>query len=54
MPRLSELASDFSATSRQLGRVLRLLEDSPQGLVFGVPGAAPGPGEPGFKPGGER
>lgn len=54
MPRLSELASDFSATSRQLGRVLRLLEDSPQGLVFGVPGATPGPGEPGFKPGGER
>jgi phospholipid/cholesterol/gamma-HCH transport system substrate-binding protein len=54
MPRLSELAGDFSATSRQLSRVLRLLEDTPQGLVFGVPGAAPGPGEPGFKPGGER
>lgn len=54
MPRLSELASDFSATSRQLSRVLRLLEESPQGLVFGVPGAAPGPGEPGFRPDGER
>ena len=54
MPRLNELAADFSATSRQLSRVLRLLEDSPQGLVFGVPAAAPGPGEPGFAAGGER
>lgn len=51
MPRLNELAADFSLTSRQLSRVLRLLEDSPQGLVFGVPAAAPGPGEPGFSSG---
>ena len=48
MPRLNELASDFSLTARQLSRVLRMLEDSPQGLVFGVPAAAPGPGEAGF------
>ena len=54
MPRLNELAADFSLTSRQLSRVLRLLEDSPQGLVFGVPAAAPGPGEPGFSSGGGR
>ncbi|MBL8430969.1 MAG: MCE family protein [Dechloromonas sp.] len=54
MPRLNELAADFSLTSRQLSRVLRLLEDSPQGLVFGVPAAAPGPGEPGFTSGGGR
>jgi phospholipid/cholesterol/gamma-HCH transport system substrate-binding protein len=54
MPRLNELATDFSLTSRQLSRVLRLLEDSPQGLVFGVPAAAPGPGEPGFPGGGGR
>lgn len=54
MPRLNELASDFSMTSRQLSRVLRLLEDTPQGLVFGVPAQAPGPGEPGFSAGGER
>jgi len=53
-PRLNELAADFSLTSRQLSRVLRLLEDSPQGLVFGVPAAAPGPGEPGFSSGGGR
>jgi phospholipid/cholesterol/gamma-HCH transport system substrate-binding protein len=54
MPRLNELSADFSATSRQLSRVLRLLEDSPQGLVFGVPAPAPGPGEAGFTAGGER
>ena len=53
MPRINELAADFSMTSRQLTRVLRLLEDSPQGLVFGVPAAAPGPGEPGFDGGGK-
>ena len=54
MPRINELAADFSMTSRQLSRVLRLLEDSPQGLVFGVPAAAPGPGEAGFSAGRER
>jgi len=54
MPRLNELSADFSVTSRQLSRVLRLLEDSPQGLVFGVPAPTPGPGEAGFTAGGER
>jgi phospholipid/cholesterol/gamma-HCH transport system substrate-binding protein len=54
MPRLNELATDFSLTSRQLSRVLRLLEDTPQGLVFGAPAQAPGPGEAGFNPVGEK
>lgn len=48
MPRINELATDFSQTSRQLSRVLRILEDSPQGLVFGAPALPPGPGEAGF------
>ncbi|PKO88097.1 MAG: MCE family protein [Betaproteobacteria bacterium HGW-Betaproteobacteria-12] len=48
MPRLNEMATDFSLTARQLSRVLRILEDSPQGLVFGAPALPPGPGEPGF------
>lgn len=48
MPRLNELAVDFSTTSRQLSRVLRILEDTPQGLVFGSPAMPPGPGEAGF------
>lgn len=48
MPRLNEMATDFSQTSRQLNRVLRMVEDSPQSLVFGAPAMPPGPGEPGF------
>lgn len=48
MPRLNELAADFSTTSRQLSRVLRIIEDTPQGLVFGSPALPPGPGEAGF------
>lgn len=54
MPRLNEMAGDFSTTARQLSRVLRILEDSPQGLVFGAPPVPPGPGEPGFAAGEER
>lgn len=54
MPRLNELAVDFSTTSRQLSRVLRILEDSPQGLVFGVPALPPGPGESGFSAEGSK
>jgi phospholipid/cholesterol/gamma-HCH transport system substrate-binding protein len=54
MPRLNELSSDFSMTSRQLSRVLRILEDTPQGLVFGAPAVQPGPGESGFSAGGTK
>uniref|UniRef100_Q47GR7 Mammalian cell entry related protein n=1 Tax=Dechloromonas aromatica (strain RCB) TaxID=159087 RepID=Q47GR7_DECAR len=54
MPRLNELAVDFSMTSRQLSRVLRILEDTPQGLVFGAPAQSPGPGESGFNPNGGK
>lgn len=48
MPRLNELSADISATSRQLNRVLKMIEDSPQSLVFGAPALPPGPGEAGF------
>mgnify|MGYP000918955573 FL=1 len=47
-PRLNELGSELSANSRQLQRVLQLLEESPQSLVFGSPKHPPGPGEAGF------
>lgn len=50
MPRLNELSADISATSRQLNRVLKMIEDSPQSLVFGAPALPPGPGESGFVP----
>lgn len=48
MPKLHELTQEVSQTSRQLNRVLRIVEDTPQGLVFGTPALPPGPGEPGF------
>lgn len=50
MPRLNELTAEISSTSRQLNRVLKMIEDSPQSLIFGRPSAPPGPGEAGFAP----
>jgi phospholipid/cholesterol/gamma-HCH transport system substrate-binding protein len=47
-PRLSELSAELSANSRQLNRVLQMLEQSPQSLIFGAPQPTPGPGEVGF------
>ncbi len=47
-PRLNELTSEVSGTSRQINRLLQMLEDSPQSLLFGPPRQAPGPGEAGF------
>ena len=48
IPRLNELSSELSASSHQLNRVLQMLEESPQSLIFGPRRATPGPGEPGF------
>jgi phospholipid/cholesterol/gamma-HCH transport system substrate-binding protein len=47
-PRLNELSSELSANSRQINRVLQMLEDSPQSLIFGHQKNLPGPGEAGF------
>jgi phospholipid/cholesterol/gamma-HCH transport system substrate-binding protein len=41
------MAIEMTQASRQLSRVLRIVEDSPQSLVFGAPALPPGPGEPG-------
>jgi len=49
-PRLNELSSELSSTSHQLGRVLQMLEESPQSLIFGRQRVEPGPGESGFVP----
>lgn len=46
--RFNEVGSDLSANSRQLDRLLQLLEQSPQSLLFGPPRQAAGPGETGF------
>lgn len=48
VPRLTELSGDLTANSRQLNRVLHMLEESPQSLIFGSPQLPPGPGESGF------
>ena len=48
VPRLNELTSELSSNSHQLNRVLQMLEDSPQSLIFGHQRTNPGPGEPGF------
>ena len=48
IPRLNELSGDLSSSTHQLNRVLQMLEDSPQSLIFGRHQAAPGPGEAGF------
>jgi phospholipid/cholesterol/gamma-HCH transport system substrate-binding protein len=45
--RLNGLTAEFSSTARQLNRILGMLEESPQSLIFGH-SAAPGPGEAGF------
>ena len=50
VPRIHEMTVELTATSRQLNRVLQLLEEAPQSLVFGSPPGQPGPGEPGFSP----
>lgn len=46
--RLQELGRELTQTSRQLNRILQMLEAAPQSLIYGPPPAAPGPGEPGF------
>jgi phospholipid/cholesterol/gamma-HCH transport system substrate-binding protein len=46
--RMQELGRELTQTSRQLNRVLQVLEAAPQSVIYGPPLAAPGPGEPGF------
>ncbi|MBL8483294.1 MAG: MCE family protein, partial [Rhodocyclaceae bacterium] len=48
LPRINALVADLSRNSRQLGRVLGELENSPQALIFGSGPRAPGPGERGY------
>ena len=48
VPRLNDLSAELSSNSRQLNRVLQMLEESPQSLIFGHQKSAPGPGEAGF------
>ncbi|MDR1936163.1 MAG: MlaD family protein [Candidatus Accumulibacter sp.] len=45
---LNGLTDEFTSTAQQMNRVLRLLEESPQSLIFGPRAVPPGPGESGF------
>ncbi len=49
-PRLNELSSELVSSSRRLGRLLQMFEESPQSLLFGPQKPVPGPGEGGFRP----
>lgn len=42
------LANDVRSSLRTLNRTLNSLTDRPQGILFGAPDIAPGPGEDGF------
>ncbi|MGE5652000.1 MlaD family protein [Noviherbaspirillum sp. UKPF54] len=42
------LAGDMRSSLRALNRTLDNLNERPQSVLFGMPRAAPGPGEPGF------
>ena len=48
VPRLNALSTELTTNSAQLNRVLQMLENSPQSLIFGHQKTAPGPGETGF------
>jgi phospholipid/cholesterol/gamma-HCH transport system substrate-binding protein len=48
LPRFNALATDVGDASRTLKDVAGGVGRNPRSLLFGAPGAAPGPGEPGF------
>ncbi|MFN4148896.1 MAG: MlaD family protein [Rhodocyclaceae bacterium] len=47
LPRAERLIQDASATTRRLDRLIEMLEETPQALLFGPPAPPPGPGEDG-------
>lgn len=48
LPRINDLAGELLSSSQRLNRVLQMLEESPQSLIFGHQKSMPGPGEAGF------
>lgn len=48
LPQVNSLVKQLSANSSQLSRVLDMLEERPQAVLFGRAASRPGPGEPGF------
>ncbi|MEO5670529.1 MAG: MlaD family protein [Ramlibacter sp.] len=54
LPRINRATEDTSRAVRQLGRTVNSIGDNPQALIFGSGAVAPGPGEEGFVPPGDR
>lgn len=48
LPQISALSDQIRATTRTFDRAAEKLSNNPRGALFGMPAAAPGPGEPGF------
>jgi phospholipid/cholesterol/gamma-HCH transport system substrate-binding protein len=48
LPQFNALVRQLTANSGQLGRVLDMLEERPQAVIFGRNARSPGPGESGF------
>lgn len=49
LPRVERLIHDAAAMTRRLDRLIEMLEERPQALLFGPPAPRPGPGESGFE-----
>jgi phospholipid/cholesterol/gamma-HCH transport system substrate-binding protein len=49
LPRVNSLAEDVRSAARSVDRAADTFSTNPRSVLFGAPGAAPGPGEPGFK-----
>jgi phospholipid/cholesterol/gamma-HCH transport system substrate-binding protein len=48
LPQVNSLADDTRSSMRALRKTMNKINDRPQSLIFGAPGAPPGPGEEGF------
>jgi len=48
LPKIHYLTNNVNHGVNQMGKVLELLEENPQSLIFGNPEIKPGPGEDGF------
>jgi phospholipid/cholesterol/gamma-HCH transport system substrate-binding protein len=49
LPQVEGLTERLSRNSDTLEQLLRQIGDQPQSVIFGLPPATPGPGEPGFQ-----
>jgi phospholipid/cholesterol/gamma-HCH transport system substrate-binding protein len=48
LPQVNSLSDDTRSSMRALRKTMNKINDRPQSLIFGAPGALPGPGEEGF------